>query len=111
MTTKTIKPTASEIARDFYTAAKAGNWRIDARSEIVTIIRNFTPNDNNAFVACDMEYFDILSRLRAKGGSMWGTDGGGIGGYSALMSGCFKMNVSGVGKRVIAEILKLQAAE
>lgn len=89
MTTKTVKPSAAETARKFYDAAKAGDWKIDARNTIVTITRHFTAGDNAAFVACD---------------------GGGLGGHVALRSGTFRMNVSGVGKRVVSEILKLQAA-
>lgn len=111
MTTKTVKPTASETARAFCDAAKAGNWKIEARSEIVTITRHFAPGDNAEFVSCDGDYHGVLSTLRAKGGSMWGTDGGGVGCHVALRTGTFRMNVSGVGKRVIAAILKLQAAE
>lgn len=111
MTTKTVKPSASEIAREFYSAAKAGNWKIEARDTIVTITRHFAPGDNAEFVSCDGDYYGVLSTLRARGGSMWGTDSASVGGHVALRTGTFRMNVSGVGKRVVSEILKLQAAE
>jgi hypothetical protein len=42
--------------------------------------------------------------VKARGGSMWGTDGSGVGGYSAMLHGCFTMNISGVSPAFIAAI-------
>jgi hypothetical protein len=43
-------------------------------------------------------------------GSVWGTDGGGVGAISAIQSGVFQMSKSGGSKRVLSAISKLQRA-
>jgi hypothetical protein len=82
-------------------------WNYNVHGSIVTITKSFTPGDKNGFCDCDGEYYSILSLAPLKGGSIWGTDGGGIGGMSALNSGFFKMNKSGSGKRFLNELAKL----
>ena len=100
-TTKTMT-----AAREFVTAALSAGWKISSRENIVTITKHFAPNDRDAFVQLDGEYYGILSLVKARGGSMWGTDGSGVGGYSAMTHGCFTMNVSGVSKPMIDAIYK-----
>jgi hypothetical protein len=55
-------------------------------------------------VQLDGEYYGILSMVKARGGSMWGTDGSGVGGYSAMLHGCFTMNISGVSPAFITAL-------
>jgi hypothetical protein len=55
-----------------------------------------------------MEYYSILGLLpTTSAGSIWGTDGGGIGAVSAMNTGLFKMNKSGGSKRVLTALAKL----
>jgi hypothetical protein len=54
-----------------------------------------------------MDYHHILTTLPHRGGSMWGTDGGSVGGYVALTNGHFEMNLSGVSKVAIRELGKI----
>jgi hypothetical protein len=55
-----------------------------------------------------MEYFSILGLLPTTSpGSIWGTDGGGIGALSAMKSGTFVMNKSGGSKRVLKVLAKM----
>jgi hypothetical protein len=106
MTTKTPADVRKMLpaAEAFVKACRKAGWQISVtpafadpgRSNVVSITKKFAPNDNAAYVACDCEYYGLLSMLKARGGSMWGTDGSGVGGHFALVSGCFTMKVSGV---------------
>lgn len=91
------KPSASQRAAEFFAECKSAGWRIVANREgIVTIVKHFEPNNMKRFVELDGEFYGLLSLVPRGEGSMWGTDGGGVGGYSAVLHGCFTMNVSGV---------------
>jgi hypothetical protein len=90
-------------ARQFVAAARSAGWRISSRENVVTITKGFTANSRDEFVQLDGEYYGILSILPYKG-SMWGTDGSGVGGYSAILHGVFTMNVSGVSDKMIHAI-------
>jgi hypothetical protein len=104
--TKTAKDSPAVAAVKFVAACERQGWKVRANEEarIVTITKHFAPGDNAAFVQLDGEYFDLLSRLPARGGSMWGTDGSGVGGYSAMLHGTFTMNLSGVSKVAVRTI-------
>ena len=93
------------------TAKKLG-WDVNAsHTGILRITKFFTAGSMEEFVECDMEYYEVLSLLPStEPGSVWGTDGGGIGGISALNSGVFQMNKSGGSKRVLSAISKLKGA-
>jgi hypothetical protein len=50
----------------------------------------------------------VLSISGLKGGSVWGTDGGSVGGAVALQTGRFQLNKSGNnGKRFMVELSKI----
>jgi len=98
-TNKTI-----EAARKFTEAARDAGWSISTRGTIVTITKRFTPGSCEKFTELDSEYYDLLSMVTARGGSIWGTDGSGIGGLVAMQTGVFKMNISGVSKAFIAAL-------
>ena len=98
-----MKTTASE----FLAFCKANGWVPSVRKEIVTIAARFTPGSLTEFTNLDMSYWGILSRVpQTSPGSMWGTDGGGMGAVSALHTGRFTMNVSGVSKRFLNQLGK-----
>ncbi len=87
---------------------KGDGYSVSARGCIVTISKRFPAGDNSAFVDCDMMAGGYLAELPAtQAGSTWGTDGGSIGGLSAIRSGCFTLNRSGISKRVVAKIAGL----
>jgi hypothetical protein len=83
-------------------------WNINIKSDsVISINKSFTPGDNDKLVECDMEYYHLLSMVPLKGGSIWGTDCGGVGAMSALKSGLFVMNKSGnSGKRFMQALRK-----
>lgn len=93
---------ATQTAIKILDTARELGWEVKVRrnASILTIEKRISGNDE--FVIADMEYYTILSELPTTSpGSIWGTDGGGIGGISALNSGLFTMNKSGGSKRVL----------
>ena len=101
--------TALEIADKFLDACDENRFVVSVRGTVVTISKTFDPGDSREFVRLDSSYYSVLSLVPASGGSIWGTDGGSVGGQAALDSGRFVMNISGVKKRFIdalGEILR-----
>jgi hypothetical protein len=99
-----MKTSTKTAAANFAAAARNAGWKISTRDNVVTITKHFTPNSRDEFVKLDGEYYGILSMVKARGGSMWGTDGSGVGGYSAMLHGVFTMNISGVSPAFIAAL-------
>lgn len=96
---------AQKIAR---TCDELG-WQFTVRGDILEITKSITPNDNHSFCRADQEYYSILGQLKTtRPGSMWGTDGGGVGAISAMNSGVFTMKKSGGDKRVLRALQKIQ---
>lgn len=101
--------TAKEIATKILSVAKELGWDVRVRGSIMTIYKDGIV-DKESFVRADMEYYSILGLLPTTSpGSMWGTDGGGIGALSAMNSGMFVMNKSGGSKRVLKVLEKMTA--
>lgn len=100
---------AKQQAVEFLARLSQSGWILhNVTDSVVTIKKRIRPGNLDDFRQADMEYYDILSLLPHKGGSIWGTDGGGIGAMSAINSGVFTINKSGSGgKRFAAELLKL----
>lgn len=96
-------------AAEFVNVCQKLGWNYEVRGSIMTITKKIVPGDNDSFCRADMEYYSILGLIpQTSPGSMWGTDGGGIGAVSAMNSGMFKMNMSGGSKRVINAITKIK---
>ena len=66
-------------------------------ANVVSVSKSFEPGDNAAFVSCDMIAPGLLDMVPLRGGSVWGTDGAGIGGMIARKNGSFTLNKSGTG--------------
>jgi hypothetical protein len=99
-----MKTSTKTAAANFAAAARDAGWKISSRENVVTITKHFTAGSREEFVKLDGEYYGILSLVKARGGSIWGTDGSGVGGYSAMLHGCFTMNISGVSQAFIAAL-------
>jgi hypothetical protein len=95
--------------QEFKAECEKYGWNINIKSDtVISISKSFTPGDMTELVKCDGEYYHLLSMVPLKGGSIWGTDCGGIGAMSALKSGLFVMNKSGnSGKRFIQALKKI----
>lgn len=97
---------SKEIAKSIKALAEELNWNLEVRGSILTIKKRIS--GNTQFVIADMEYYSILGLLpTTSAGSVWGTDGGGVGAISALKSGLFTMNKSGGSKRVLTALSKI----
>lgn len=105
------KPSPIEIAKSIKAAADKHGFTLEVRGGILTVHRRYQGGDVNAwFRDCDMTYGCVTGLLPSvEPGSEWGTDGGSVGGMSAINSGYFKMNKSGGSKRVLAALTKLGA--
>lgn len=98
---------ASEAAKKIVATAKEYGWELQVRGSILTIYKCGISSKED-FCRADMEYYSILEQLPStSAGSVWGTDGGGIGALSAMSSGVFKMNKSGGSKRVLDALKKM----
>lgn len=98
-----------EIAKEIKAMADRLGWKIARCSgSILTIEKVMEPATNDAFVRADSEYYSILGLMPTTSpGSVWGTDGGGMGALSAMNSGVFRMNKSGCSVRVLNQLAKL----
>lgn len=99
---------ATDTAQKILDVAKGLGWNVEVRrgNTILTITKNISGNDE--FVTADMEYYTILGELPTTSpGSIWGTDGGGVGALSAMNSGVFTMNKSGGSKRILQALAKI----
>jgi len=100
--------TATFDAANWHAAVRSLGYRVNARGCIVTLTKHFPAGDHAAFADCDMTAPSLLYRLPATApGSTWGTDGGSVGGYSAIKNGHYSLNRSGISKRVVAKLAKL----
>jgi hypothetical protein len=100
---------SKEIAQKIKAMADQLGWLIEVRrgNSILTITKRIAGQDQ--FVDADMEYYSILELLPStSAGSIWGTDGGGIGAISAMNSGLFTMHKSGGSKRVLDALAKIR---
>ena len=104
----TVKKPAKETAAEIVAKSAELGWEVRVRGSVMTISKQIRPNDKDSFVTADMEYYSILSLLPStSAGSIWGTDGGGVGAISAMKSGVFVMNKSGGSARVLNALSKL----
>ena len=103
------KLSAKEVALEIKSVADDLGWEIEIKREsILTISKNIIPNDKSDFCRADSEYYSILGLLPStSAGSIWGTDGSGVGALSAMKNGRMIMNMSGGSKRVLSALAKL----
>ena len=96
---------AAQAAASIKQAADQYGWSIEVRGSVLTITKRISGREE--FVTADSEYYGILSCLPTTSpGSVWGTDGGGVGAMHAINSGVFRMNKSGGSKRVLKALEK-----
>lgn len=81
---------------------------INEDNTVLTVSKSFQKGDNDAFVNCDVVAPHILALCPStQPGSVWGTDGGSVGGHTALINGSFRLNKSGCSKRVLQALRKM----
>lgn len=98
----------TESATNLIRVCKDYGWTYEVRGSILTIRKRITPGSNESFAKADSEYWDILSWLPTVGpGSIWGTDGGGMGAMTAMNTGRMEMHKSGGSKRVLKALARM----
>lgn len=90
------------------TAAELG-FTVEVSAGILRVSKRIIPGDPASFADADMSVYSVLELLpRTSPGSDWGTDGGSIGGMSAMNTGRFLMNRSGGSARVLKALAALK---
>lgn len=91
----------------FVAACRAAGFNWVCEPNVVRVYKDFTPGDKVAFTECDMTAASLLALAPLRGGSTWGTDGGSVGGYSALIHGRYELKKTGDGTRFKALLNKV----
>lgn len=78
--------------------------------DIVTVTKENIPGDRNMYMDAERDALTALYLLPQTSGSIWGTDSGSVGGHIALNDGHFRLNKSGVQKRVLTSLRNMIAA-
>jgi hypothetical protein len=97
------------VAQEFVDACRNNDWKIDLNCGIVQIRKQFAPGDSSAYAECDGQAFHLLAMVPLRGGSVWGTDGGSVGGAVGLRNGFYELKKSGSGSRFIKAVAKILA--
>lgn len=100
------KKSPNEIASDFVSHCIKNEIIIERCDDILTLTKRIPIGDVRSFADAEADC-SIIYDLPGGCGSVWGTDGGSIGGMSALNAGRFRLNRSGVQKRVLKSIRAL----
>ncbi len=104
MTQETEKPKPADIAKRFVQRCRSNQVAIEVRgADILTLSKRIPIGDGLAFADAESDC-SIIYDLPGGCGSVWGTDGGSIGGMVAMQTGQFKLNRSGIQKRVLKAI-------
>jgi len=100
-----MKTQSQQTAAEIKDLASQLGWTVSKRNSVLSISKNITPGNKEDFCKADSEYGSIFALMpRTSQGSVWGTDGGGIGSMVAMNSGRMVMNMSGCSKRVLNQI-------
>lgn len=104
----TKKRTPTENAKMFVAKCREYGFTFTARPNVVTIEKRLVAGDPRSFAETEMESSIIFDYCPLRGGSVWGTDGGSIGGATAMQTGQFKMNKSGSGAAFVKAISRIR---
>lgn len=96
------------LAQGFLNKAKELGFTVVVRSpSVVSISKAIIPNNSDSFMDAEIGSSILLSMAPLKGGSIWGSDGGSIGGAIAMKNGFFEMKKSGEGSNFMKALKKL----
>lgn len=94
------------LAKMFAEECEKYGFRFEVTDSVVTIHQTYSAGDTAAYVAADMIAADILSivPVTKSDSSVWGTTSDGIGGYSGLNGGYYRLNKSAPKKSFVKEL-------
>jgi hypothetical protein len=96
-----------EQAEKFLSLASRYGFVVDAsHTNVLRISKSFRPGDSDAFTGADMLGPAVLDEAPLRGGSVWGTDGGSIGGMVGMQNGRYVLNKSGDGANFMKALRK-----
>lgn len=96
------------VAQEIADVCRELGWTYQVRGSVLEIRKAFTPGSLEEFSRADSEYYSILGLVPTTApGSMWGTDGSGMGAVGAVQRGLFSMKKSGCNKLVLRALEKL----
>jgi hypothetical protein len=101
------KKSPSEVAVHFVAHCRKNGITIERCENILTLTKRIPIGDGLAFADAESDC-SIIYDLPGGCGSVWGTDGASIGGMSALNTGRFRLNRSGVQKRILKAIKSIR---
>lgn len=107
------KTSPTEAAAAFASKCNHHGWKWTIKGDTcVEVSTTFAPGDNDAYTMADSIGYELLALAPLKGGSIWGTDGGSVGGFVGLKGGYYRLNKSGSGaKRFLAELKKFKGSK
>lgn len=94
----------------FLTLCQNRGVTIEEVSNILTLCKTFPAGDSAAYADAETMVGIIYEAPTTQAGSVWGTDGGSIGGYVGLKGGYMRLHKSGVSKRWLAKLRKITKA-
>jgi hypothetical protein len=95
-------------AASFVALCKERNIAIEcAQGSRVTLRKTFTPGSAEQYASAETDVSILYDTPSAGDGSVWGTDGGSVGGMVGMQGGYMRLNKSNVAKRFVAAVAKL----
>ena len=96
------------LAQNVINKAKEYGFSVSVNGASVTVHKQFTPGDKDAYTNAECDANSILCMMPMKTpGSVWGTDGASVGGHVGLTHGYMTLNKSGCSKRVLNALAKM----
>lgn len=103
--TSTMTPAA------FLASCREAGVRVEAcAGSKITLTKTFPAGDAAAYAGAESDVSILYSTPSAGAGSVWGTDGGSVGGMVGLKGGYMRLSKSNVARRFVAALAKLLPA-
>lgn len=105
--------TPTQTAETIITEARQWGFQVEVDNDlgILTVGITFGVNDTVAYYLAEADANALLRMIRmVRPGTVWGTDSASVGGHAGLTGGYMRLSKSGVDKRVLRAIRKIQTA-
>jgi len=109
MTKALIQARATSIAMKLV-ANRVKVERLDPSAGFITLAKFFTPGDKQAYTEAESDVGIIYDIPTSEPGSVWGTDGGSVGGHVGLTGGYMRLNKSGCNRTFLKALKATMAA-